>query len=479
MLQTLAEGPCDSGPVFLFARALIVLDKYDAQARSGIFMIDASRGFAKDGPKNRLRPRDVHRIVDAFTGGKEIEGYSRMVPVSEIADPRNNYNLNIPRYIDSSEPEDIQDLHAHIHGGIPNRDLDALQPYWEAFPSLRHELFAPLREGYSELKVEPSEIRTTVTGSDEYESFSSDTAATVQQWWASARPLLEGIDAETKPAGLIDDISEALLEAFRSRPLIDEYGVYEQLMSYWNDVMHDDVSLIVREGWTQAVQPRPARMWRDKKNKPKYEDAHIVFGIGANAQRWVLDLLPPEHVIARYFADEQAELDRLTEVRDAATLAVSEYIEEHAVEGGLLFYAADDEGKLPKKAAADYLKDLRRDGGDPEEVEALTKVAALYRAEDSAKKAVKDATTLLNEKTVAKYRVLTDADAQGLVISSKWGMTLRGRIDAEREALVQVLVVRLRLLADRYESTVAQLVSRIEVLAAKVATNLVEMGVQR
>ncbi|MDN5606448.1 MAG: type I restriction-modification system subunit M, partial [Kocuria sp.] len=118
---------------------LIVLDKENAQARSGIFMVDASKGFAKDGPKNRLRPRDVHRIVDAFTSDKEIEGYSRMVSVSEIADPRNDYNLNIPRYIDSSEPEDIQDLRAHIHGGIPNRDLDALQPYWGAFPSLRNE----------------------------------------------------------------------------------------------------------------------------------------------------------------------------------------------------------------------------------------------------------------------------------------------------------------------------------------------------
>lgn len=108
---------------------LIVLDKENAQARTGIFMMDASKGFAKDGPKNRLRPRDVHRIVDAFTSDKEIEGYSRMVAVSEIADPKNDYNLNIPRYIDSSEPEDIQDLRAHIHGGIPNRDLDALQSY--------------------------------------------------------------------------------------------------------------------------------------------------------------------------------------------------------------------------------------------------------------------------------------------------------------------------------------------------------------
>lgn len=120
---------------------ILVLDKENAQARTGIFMIDASRGFDKDGPKNRLRPRDMHKIVDAFINQLEIPGYSRMVPLSEIENAANDFNLNIPRYIDSSEPEDVQDLHAHIHGGIPQRDVDALEPYWSAFPSLRHQLF--------------------------------------------------------------------------------------------------------------------------------------------------------------------------------------------------------------------------------------------------------------------------------------------------------------------------------------------------
>ena len=158
---------------------LIVLDKNDAQARTGIYMIDASKGFEKDGPKNRLRPRDMHKIVDAFVNQKEIDRYSRMVPLSEISDPKNDYNLNIPRYIDSSEPEDIQDLHAHLQGGIPNRDLDALQPYWDAFPSLRDELFKPLREGYSELAVDKADIQATVTGSPEYVAFAEGTSATV------------------------------------------------------------------------------------------------------------------------------------------------------------------------------------------------------------------------------------------------------------------------------------------------------------
>ncbi|MEE1620425.1 N-6 DNA methylase [Zafaria sp. Z1313] len=457
---------------------LIVLDKEDAQARTGIFMIDASKGFAKDGPKNRLRPRDMHKIVDAYTSGKEISRYSRMVPISEIADPKNDYNLNIPRYIDSAEPEDIQDLRAHMHGGIPNRDLDALQPYWDAFPSLRSELFGPLRDSYSELNVEPGEIGPLVTCSVEYKAFDHDTANTARQWWVNKRDLLEKIEPDTKPADLIHDISEALLDAFRSRPLIDEYGVYEQLMSYWNHVMHDDLSLIVSEGWTQAVQPRAARTWKDKNNKPKYEDAQIIFGTGAKAQRWVMDLLPPEHVIARYFAAEQAELDRLTEARDAATLAVADYIEENTVEGGLLFDAADDEGKLPKKAAADYLKELKGLGGDPDEIEALTKIGALYRVEDKAKNAAKEASVALNEKALAKYRLLTDAEVQDLVIEAKWGTTLQQQINGEVTALGQILIARLEVLANRYEKTIDALDASVERLSANVVSHLASMGIE-
>lgn len=110
---------------------ILVIDKENAHARTGIFMIDASKGFLKDGNKNRLRAQDIHRIVDVFNKQIELPRYSRMVPVAEIASPANDYNLNIPRYIDASDPEDLHDLDAHLHGGIPNRDLDALGDYWD------------------------------------------------------------------------------------------------------------------------------------------------------------------------------------------------------------------------------------------------------------------------------------------------------------------------------------------------------------
>ncbi|MGV9563911.1 type I restriction-modification system subunit M [Streptomyces sp. NPDC003480] len=455
---------------------LLVLDKKDAQSRTGIFMIDASKGFEKDGPKNRLRPRDMHKIVDAFINQKEIDRYSRMVPLSEISDPKNDYNLNIPRYIDSSEPEDIQDLHAHLQGGIPNRDLDALQPYWDAFPSLRADLFKPLRAGYSKLTVDKADIHGKVTDSSEYQAFAQGTADMVASWWAKKSELLAGITSETRANDLIHDISEALLNAFRPRPLIDEYGVYEQLMSYWNASMHDDVALIVSEGWDDAVKPRLARTWKDKNNKTKYEDAHIVMGTRANAKRWVMDLLPPEYVIARFFPEEKAKLDELNSEQEAASQALEEYTEEHAIEGGLLWDAVEDD-KITRKLASARLRTAMREGAEGDEIQALQQVIKLYDTEAATKKAVKEATAELEQLALAQYPKLTTDDIQSLVIDDKWGGTIHGRIGGEVTALGQALVARLRVLADRYESTVGDLDTQIEVLAARVANHLAAMGV--
>lgn len=457
---------------------ILVLNKKDAQNRAGIFMVDASKGFEKDGPKNRLRPRDMHKIVDACLKRTDIPRFARMVPMSEITAPKNDCNLNIPRYIDSSEPEDIQNLYAHLQGGFPDRDLDILQPYWDAFPKLRSTLFRPLREGYSKLAVQKAEIPAVVAGSHEAVAFREGTRDLASQWWQANRADLEGIDESTRPTALIDELSEALLAIFRTQPLLDEYGVYERFMSYWNQSMHDDVTLIVGGGWIEATEPRPARITGyDNKNKPKYEDAHLVFGTGAKAQRWVMDLIPPEYLVRRYFAAEQEKLDLLITSQATATQVLDEYIEEHLMEGGLLWDAADDEGKLTPAFAKARLKIARVEGAEKDEIEALSAVIDHYANEAAAKKAVKDATGELNKKTLAQYAALTADDVQGLVIDDKWGATIVGAIEDEVLMLIQRLVSRLRELANRYESTLGDLDSEVQKLNAKVTAHLAAMGV--
>ena len=441
-------------------------------------MIDASKGFIKDGNKNRLRPRDTHQIVEVFNKQLRVDRYSRMVSVSEIADPKNDYNLNIPRYIDSSQPEDIQDLRAHLKGGIPNRDLDALQPYWDAFPALRASLFKPLRDGYSELAIDKSDVQTTIAASNEYASLLSTSNAAVEQWWSAHKERLQSITSTTRPNTLIAELGDSLLDVFRERPLIDEYGVYEQLMSYWNDVMHDDVALVMGDGWVDAAQPRPARiLGYDKNKKPKYETAHITFGTGVKAQRWVMDLVPPELIIARYFAEDQARLDTLNAAVESAAQVIEEYVEEHAVEEGLLFDAADDDGKVTKKTATDRLKTARAEGVDREEIDALVHVVSLFKAETAAKKAAKEAKLALGQSTLRQYATLDVADVQRLVIDDKWGGRIEAGVNAELSALTQKLVDRLNVLSERYAETVGDLEAEVEALSAKVAGHLAAMGV--
>jgi type I restriction enzyme M protein len=455
---------------------ILILDKRDAANRTGIFMIDASRGFEKDGPKNRLRPRDMHKIVDAYVRQADIDRFSRFVPNSEIEDAKNDYNLNIPRYIASSEPEDIQDLRAHLQGGIPNRDLDDLQLYWDAFPGLREELFSPLRDGYSQLKISNADIESTVLGFSQYPVISSGTTDLVKSWWQAIRAALEGIEGSTRPNDLSSDLGESLLESFRSHRLLDEYAVYEQLMSYWNASMHDDVALIVGEGWDAAAKPRAARTWKDKNNKTKYEDAHLTFGTGANAKRWVMDLIPPSYIIGRFFADEQAELDQLTADFEGATQSIEEYTEEHAVEEGLLWEAVEDD-KITATTVKNRLRATKAEGADPDEIKALNHVASLFVAEAAAKKAVKEATTKLEKQALAQYGRITTGDIKNLVVDDKWGATIEAGIESELVAAVQKFTDRLRVLAERYKATVGQLDAEVQVLSAKVANHLVAMGV--
>src|SRR2546426_3801526 len=145
---------------------IVVVDKEDAHARKGIFMIDASGGFMKDGPKNRLREQDIHKIVDVFRNQLDVPKYSRMVVLEQIE--KNEFNLNLPRYIDSQTPEDLQDIAGHLQGGIPIADVDALQRYWDVCHQLRYTLLKDRRPGYVDLAVEKSAIRPSIREDPEF-----------------------------------------------------------------------------------------------------------------------------------------------------------------------------------------------------------------------------------------------------------------------------------------------------------------------
>lgn len=454
---------------------IVVLDKENAQGRTGVFMIDAAKGFLKDGNKNRLRSQDMHKIVDVFTKQTEIDRYSRMVPMSEIGNQSNNFNLNIPRYIDSSDPEDIQDLTAHLHGGIPERDIDALSASWDAFPSLRRQLFTSNgRAGYSELTVDISEVQQAIIDSSEFKRFYEEARDQISAWYSHHSEKLSAINSDTKPNELIASLGEDLLAKFTDTPLLDEYDVYEQLMTYWHSIMHDDVFLIMNEGWSAASKPRKTIEDKDRKIA---EVADLTIGTGRNALKYKMDLIPPALIVARFFPREQSEIDNLTTKANELTRQIEEYTEEHAVEEGVLADAMD-EGKITKALATARLKEAKREQSDQDEIAALEKLIRMYNSEAAAKKLVKDAQAALDNNTLAQYGKLTEDEVKQLVICDKWESAISERVTGEVTKLTHNLVARIKELGERYDTTLGALELEIEEQSAKIAQHLADMGIK-
>jgi len=304
---------------------ILVLDKENANARKGIFMIDASKGFIKDGNKNRLREQDIHRIVDTFNRQADTPRYARMVPFEEIDDPKNDYNLNLPRYIDSTEPEDIQDIDGHLRGGIPERDIDDLDAYWQVIPSVRYVLFENAgRPGYCQLRLPITEVKAAILEHDEFAAFRAGVTDIFGKWRSANVKRLKGFDQKGQPKELIATIAEDLLVAFKAAPLLDPYDMYQHLMDYWAETMQDDCYLIAADGWVAETH----RVLEEVKSGKKKG--------GMKDKGWACDLIPKPYIVARYFAREQAELDALRAELDAVTASITELAEEHGGDEGAL-----------------------------------------------------------------------------------------------------------------------------------------------
>lgn len=446
---------------------LIVLDKAGTSEREGIFFVDASRGYIKDGNKNRLRSRDIHQIVDTFKTFSQHARYSRLVPFDEIE--THDYNLNIPRYIDSTEPEDLQDIEAHLHGAIPVRDIDGLATYWDVCPDVRDTLFVDDRPGYVRLVADEADIRSTIYDHPEFQTFKQDVHDRFAAWRAGAVPRLQAIIPGDQPKELIFRLSEDLLDAFRGLPLVDHYAVYEHLMVYWGDVMQDDVYLIVADGWAKSAQLREIIV---EKGEKLTETPDFALG----KRKFKADLVPPALVVERFFAEEKAKVDALEASLSDLAQAMEELEEEHGGDDGLLEDARSDTGKITKKSLKDRLKQIRSDVEFVDEADVLKTLLGLMDREAEAKKVLKFAQASLDKKTMNQYVALTDDDVIDLVVHQKWLARIESDVENELDRVSQTLTSRVRTLAERYDRPVAQLVEDVETLTAKVDEHLRRMG---
>ena len=451
---------------------ILVIDKENADDRNEIFMIDASKEFPKDGNKNRLRAQDIHKIVSVFNEQTELPHYSRMVPISEIANPMNDYNLNILSYIDLSEPEDLHDFDAHFNGGIPDTDIDALDTYWAAFPTLRNVLFkANGRPGYSDPLVETQQLKTTIRSHIDFKLYQQRVNTIFEAWREAHKPLLIGIDVGTVPRKIIETLSEDLLTLFSDLPLFDQYDVYQKLMDYWDEVMQDDVYLIATDGWVEAAKPREVIQDGQIEETPD---------LVIKMNRYKMDLIPPALIVERYFAEEQDDIEALQKEQATAAQTLEEYIEEHTSEDGLLADVLNGSNNITTSSVEILIPYLvtRHETQNDDERDALKHYLFLLDVKSKADKAVKDAQLTLDAEVLAHYATLTEVEIKTLVVENKWIARVQSAIVSEVQRLTQALAERVQELEERYAQSLLVLEEEVERYRARVAEHLQNLGTE-
>jgi type I restriction enzyme M protein len=437
---------------------IIVIDKQDAAIRKGIFLIDASQGLMKDGPKNRLRAQDIHEIVDVFNRQLELPKYSRMVSSDEIE--KNDFNLNLPRYIDSQQAEDLEDIEGHLKGGIPVGDVDALDAYWAVCPGLRQTLFQPNRPGYVDLAVAKSAIKTAIYDHPEFAAFTAGMNAHFEEWSRKSVKTLKQLQAGCHPKDVISSLSEDLLAHYGGKPLIDRYDVYQHLMDYWTATMQDDCYLIAADGWKAETY---RIIEKDKKGKEKDKG-------------WACELVPKDLIVARYFAKEQEAIAGLEAELESVTARLAELEEEHGGDEGI-FSTLDKVNKGTVTARLRELEGLFATDEDARaEAAVLKEWLALDNKASAHKKKLKDAETELDAKAYSKYPRLTEDEVKALVVHDKWLAALDADIHGEMDRISQSLARRVKELAERYETPMPQITSRVADLEAGVNSHLNKMG---
>jgi type I restriction enzyme M protein len=439
------------------AACIILIDKENAHSRKGIFMLDASGGFIKDGPKNRLRDCDIHQIVDVFNRRDERKPkYARMVGIEEIE--KNDFNLNIPRYIDSQQAEDIQDIEGHLKGGIPVADVDGLLDYWKVCPQLRQTLFSINRPGYINLAVAKQAIKPGIYEHPEFVTFIGSMNTLFADWQQRSTQTLKGLQAGCHPKIVIDDLAEDLLAHYAEKPLIDKYAVYQHLMDYWATTMQDDCYLISADGW-KAETYRIVET--NKKGKEVYKG-------------WACDLLPKQLIVNRYFAKQQAAIREQETSLESVATQMAEMEGEHGGEDG----AFAELDKVNKANVSARLKEIRGDKEAKDEAEALHAWLKLCTREADLKKSLREAEAELDALAYGKYPTLVEADIKTLAVEDKWLATISVAIHGEMDRISQTLTQRVKELAERYETPLPKLVDKVADLSEKVAMHLKKMGFQ-
>ena len=437
------------------AACILVLDKENAGERRPIFMIAAQEGFTKDGNKNRLRSRDINKIVDVFNNQIEVPKYSKLVKYEEIE--KNDFNLNISLYIDSTEEEDLQDIEAHLLGGIPKRDVEALNPYWKTFPNLKDKLFKDnSRPGYYDFKLGTDGIRTEILESPEYSVFTENVQGIFKKWCAQYKPILADLKLGFNPKSVGKQLSESILEQFSGVDLIENYDIYQDFMTFWTETMQDDLYLISSEGWKINIEPI-----KDKKGK--------VTG-------WDCPLLPKMILTDIHFKELKERIEQLESELESVTGEKQSLEDENSGDDDLFSNVRNEKDKISKNKIPQRIKEITNNVEYQEEFEALSQYFKLLGQESSISSEIKGLEGLLDKRLREKFTVLNEEEIKESVIENKWFGTLETSLNGKVEQVFLRLIERMRILEERYALSLPNLRTNSIELTDKVEGHLRELG---
>ncbi|MGL2748464.1 type I restriction-modification system subunit M [Helicobacter pylori] len=441
---------------------VIVLDKENAHARKGVFVIDASKDFKKDGNKNRLRDQDVQKMIDTFNAYKEIPYYSKMVSLEEIS--LNDYNLNIPRYI-ASKQELEKDLFALINSPsyLPKNEIKAYDPYFQVFKELKNTLFKKSdKEGYYALKTECENIKELITQSLEYQTFHASVLSAFDR--LDLFTTFNDLEPGFNPKTLIESVCQKVLKEFEKIEILDKYGVYQLFKDYYNEVLQDDWFLLSFNGFRSAKELRKLNPLKDKNKKANYlEEPDFVI----QKTYYKSDLIPKNLIKQRFFEKETKELEALENALNEKEALLNEFIEEHSNEEGLF-----DELKINESVLKKELKNAT----DLEDKKILKTALELLEAKNKALKMKNKAYEELELKAFHQYKNLEINEIKDLIIKDKWLNSLKNALENKIQKRINAFTSALNEIISSYSSSLLELDKEVKESESKVLEHLKDLG---
>lgn len=443
---------------------VIVLDKENARTRKGVFIIDASKDFKKDGNKNRLRDQDVQKMIDTFNALKEIPYYSKMASLEEIS--ANDYNLNIPRYI-AAKQESEKDLFALINSHkasyLPKNEIKAYAPYFQVFKELKNTLFKKSdKEGYYALKTECKNIKELITQSLEFQTFHASVLNAFDR--LNLFETFDHLKLGFNPKTLIESVCSKVLKEFEKVEILDKYGVHQLFKDYYNEVLQDDWFLLSFNDFLSAKELRKLNPLKDKNKKTNYlEEPDFVI----QKTYYKSDLIPKNLIKQRFFEKETKELEQLENALNEKEADFEEFIEEHSSEEGLFYELKINESVLKKEL---------KNATDLEDKKTLKTALELLEAKNKALKMKNKAHEELELKAFHQYKNLELGEIKDLIIKDKWLNSLKNALENKIQKRINALTSALNEIISSYSNSLLELDKEVKESESKVLEHLKDLG---